>query len=147
MRLIAGGRLGDRYVRRLLYRLGMLGFAVTSTLCALAWSAEVLIAARLLQGATAALLLPQVYSLIRVSYSEESRRRVFALLGMTLGVGAISGQLVGGLLVQADVLGLGWRLVFLVNLPIGLGVALYCAVGRLPSRSSNARRRLTASGP
>lgn len=124
--LIAGGRLGDRYGRRRVYRLGMLGFAATSTLCALAWSAEVLIVARLMQGATAALLLPQVYALIRVSYGEEQRRRVFGLLGMTLGVAAISGQIVGGLLVKADVLGLGWRLVFLVNLPIGLGVALCC---------------------
>ncbi|MFB4204987.1 Multidrug resistance protein Stp [wastewater metagenome] len=117
--LIAGGRLGDIHGRRRLFVLGMLGFAVTSFLCGIAPDAETLIAARFLQGATAAILFPQVYALLRVLYDDAGRRRAFALLGMTLGLAAIAGQVMGGLIVESDLLGLGWRSVFLINLPIG----------------------------
>lgn len=121
--LIAGGRLGDRYGRRRLFVLGMLGFAITSFLCGVAPDSTSLIVARFLQGATGAILFPQVYALLRVLHDDAGRRRAFALLGMMLGLAAIAGQVLGGLIVEGDLFGLGWRVVFLVNLPIGLAAA------------------------
>lgn len=118
--LIAGSRLGDRHGRRRLFMLGMAGFALTSALCGLAPSADALIAARVLQGAAAAMLFPQVYALIRVSYDGHARRRAFGLLGMTLGLAAIAGQVLGGWIVHADLFGLAWRTIFLINVPLGL---------------------------
>jgi len=118
--LIAGSRLGDRHGRRRLFMLGMAGFAVASALCGLAPTPDTLIAARILQGAAAALLFPQVYALIRVSFEGHARRRAFGLLGMTLGLAAIAGQVLGGWIVHADLFGLAWRAIFLINLPLGL---------------------------
>ncbi|MDH0683637.1 MFS transporter [Achromobacter animicus] len=118
--LIAGSRLGDRHGRRRLFMLGMAGFAVVSALCGLAPTPDTLIAARILQGAAAALLFPQVYALIRVSFEGHARRRAFGLLGMTLGLAAIAGQVLGGWIVHADLVGLAWRAIFLINLPLGL---------------------------
>ena len=122
--LIAGGRLGDAHGRRRLFSLGMLAFSVASLLCGVAPSVAMLIVARLLQGLSGALLFPQVYALLRVLYDDIGRRRAFGLLGMTLGLAAIAGQLLGGCLVQLNLFGLGWRVVFLVNLPIGVFAAL-----------------------
>ncbi|WMD19904.1 MFS transporter [Achromobacter seleniivolatilans] len=118
--LIAGSRLGDRHGRRRLFMLGMAGFALASALCGLAPTANTLIAARILQGMAAAMLFPQVYALIRVSYDGHARRRAFGLLGMTLGLAAIAGQVLGGWIVHADVFGLAWRTIFLINVPVGL---------------------------
>ncbi|MBO1019211.1 MFS transporter [Methylobacterium sp. SD274] len=122
--LIAGARLGDRHGRRRLFSLGMIGFALTSLLCGLAPDATSLIVARFLQGATGALLFPQIYALLRVMYDEAGRRRAFSVLGMSLGLAAIAGQVLGGLIVESDLFGLGWRVIFLVNLPICLAAAL-----------------------
>lgn len=118
--LIAGSRLGDRHGRRRLFILGMLAFTLSSLLCGIAFSANILILARLLQGAAGALLFPQIYASLRVIYDEQGRSKAFALLGMTLGVAAIAGQVLGGLLVEIDLFGLGWRVVFLINIPIGI---------------------------
>lgn len=126
--LVTGGRLGDIYGRKRVFLLGLVGFTLASLLCGLAPSSIALVGARLAQGAMAAILSPQVYAMLRTgSASEAERRRAFGWLGLTLGLGAISGQIVGGLLIDADLAGLGWRMVFLINLPIGLGAAL---VGR-----------------
>ncbi|WP_116522976.1 MFS transporter [Achromobacter insuavis] len=118
--LIAGSRLGDRHGRRRLFMLGMAGFALASALCGLAPDANTLIGARVLQGVAAAMLFPQVYALIRVSYDGHARRRAFGLLGMTLGLAAIAGQVLGGWIVHADLFGLAWRTIFLVNVPVGM---------------------------
>ncbi|WP_153100926.1 MFS transporter [Paraburkholderia hayleyella] len=126
MLLIAGGRLGDRYGRRKLYTLGMLAFTAASALCSFAPGAFFLILARALQGAAAALLLPQVYASIRIHFDEHGRRWAFGLLGMTFGVAAISGQIIGGTIVGNDLMGLGWRVIFLVNIPIGVAVVIFC---------------------
>jgi MFS family permease len=115
MFLIAGGRLGDAYGRRRLFGLGVLGFAGASLLCGVAPDAVSLILARLVQGAAGAILFPQIYALLRVLFDEAGRRRTFGLLGMTLGLAAIAGQVLGGLLVESDVFGLGWRVAFLIN--------------------------------
>ncbi|MDH1302414.1 MFS transporter [Achromobacter sp. GD03932] len=118
--LIAGSRLGDRHGRRRLFMLGMAAFALASALCGVAPTADTLIAARVLQGAAAAMLFPQVYALIRVSYQGRERQRAFGLLGMTLGLAAIAGQVLGGGIVHADLFGLAWRGIFLLNVPLGL---------------------------
>ena len=118
--LITGGRLGDLFGRRRLFVTGMAGFTLASALCGLAPSAEFLIGARVLQGLAAALLFPQVYASIRVNFDGDDSRRAFGLLGMTLGLAAIAGQVLGGWLVHADLFGLGWRSIFLINVPIGL---------------------------
>lgn len=118
--LITGGRLGDLFGRRRLFIIGMVGFTLASALCGLATTAGFLIGARVLQGLTAALLFPQVYASIRVHFDGKDSRRAFGLLGMTLGLAAIAGQVLGGWLVHADLYGLGWRSIFLINVPIGL---------------------------
>lgn len=118
--LITGGRMGDLFGRRQLFIIGMAGFTLASALCGLAPIVDILIAARILQGLTAALLFPQVYASIRVNFAGDDSRRAFGYLGMALGLAAIAGQILGGLLVEADLFGFGWRIVFLINVPIGL---------------------------
>src|SRR5690554_426273 len=118
--LITGGRLGDLFGRRRLFVIGIAGFTLASALCGLAPTAGFLIGARVLQGLAAALLFPQVYASIRVNFNGDDSRRAFGLLGMTLGLAAIAGQVLGGWLVHANLFGLGWRSIFLINVPIGL---------------------------
>ncbi len=118
--LITGGRLGDLFGRRRLFVVGMAGFSVASALCGGAPGANVLIGARVMQGLAAALLFPQVYASIRVNFNGNDSRRAFGLLGMTLGLAAIAGQVLGGWLVHANLFGSGWRSIFLINVPIGL---------------------------
>lgn len=135
--LITGGRLGDLFGRRRLFIIGMAGFTVASALCGLAPNAGFLIGARVLQGLAAALLFPQVYASIRVNFDGDDSRRAFGLLGMTLGLAAIAGQVLGGWLVHADLFGLGWRNIFLINVPIGLfaiATARYIPESRAPQR-------------
>jgi EmrB/QacA subfamily drug resistance transporter len=123
--LIGAGRLGDRHGRRRVFALGLGLFTLSSAACGLAPSPGVLVVARLVQGGAAALLMPNVLSLIGVLYDGVDRARALAAYGMTMGLAAVSGQLIGGVLVQADVAGLGWRMVFLINVPVGaLALAL-----------------------
>lgn len=135
--LITGGRLGDVFGRRRLFIVGMAGFTVASALCGLAPSAAFLISARVVQGLAAALLFPQVYASIRVNFDAQDSRRAFGLLGMTLGLAAIAGQVLGGWMVHADLFGSGWRSIFLINVPIGLlaiVAARYIPESRAPQR-------------
>ncbi|MCL6377604.1 MFS transporter [Pectobacterium brasiliense] len=137
--LITGGRLGDVFGRRRLFVVGMAGFTLASALCGLAPRAGFLIGARILQGLAAALLFPQVYASIRVNFNGNDSRRAFGLLGMTLGLAAIAGQILGGWLVHANLFGLGWRSIFLINVPIGLlaiAAARFIPESRTPQRPS-----------
>lgn len=118
--LVTGGRLGDLYGRRRLFIFGMAGFTAASLLCGIAPTVEILIGARVLQGLAAALLFPQVYASIRVNFTGNDGRRAFGFLGMTLGLAAIAGQILGGFLVEANLLDLGWRTIFLINVPVGI---------------------------
>jgi MFS family permease len=118
--LVTGGRLGDMFGRKRVYLIGMAAFTLASILCGLAPNATMLVAARVLQGATASLVLPQVLASIRVGYDGAERRRAFGLMGLVMGAASALGQLAGGVLISGDVFGLGWRMVFLVNLPIGI---------------------------
>jgi MFS family permease len=118
--LITAGRLGDRFGRRRMFTLGLGLFTLASAVCGLAWSPAALVAARLAQGVAAALLSPQVLSIIGVAYTGEDRVRALSVYGIVLGLAAVGGQLVGGVLVQSDLAGLGWRTCFLINVPVGL---------------------------
>ncbi|MYR63189.1 MFS transporter, partial [Streptomyces sp. SID625] len=122
--LITGGRLGDRFGYRRLFVTGMIAFTVTSLLCGLAQNAQQLVAARMAQGLAAAVMVPQVLSLVAARFPASHRGRAAAWHGATAGIGAIAGQLAGGLLLEADAAGLGWRAVFLVNVPVGLAAAI-----------------------
>lgn len=118
--LITGGRLGDRYGRRRLYRLGLALFAGTSLLCGLAWSPVTIIIARLAQGASAALLQPQVLALIRVRLADDRRAAALSWYGVAMSAGMVCGQLLGGAIPGWDLFGLGWRPVFLLSVPVCL---------------------------
>ena len=118
--LLAAGRLGDRIGRRRMFALGVAGFTAASAACGLAPTTAVLISARLAQGVAAAMISPSVLALIGVRYDGHERVRAVGIYATVMGVAAAGAQLVGGLLLQADIGGLGWRLVFLVNVPIGL---------------------------
>ena len=124
--LIVGGRLGDRFGRRRIYRLGLFLFAVTSVLCGAAQTALQLVVARLLQGLSGAVMVPQVLALIRVSYEENARVQALSAFGVSIGLGQIMGQVLGGWIPAWDFLGLGWRMIFLANMPICLIAAIGC---------------------
>jgi EmrB/QacA subfamily drug resistance transporter len=138
--LITGGRLGDVVGRRRMFQIGVAGFTAASIVCAAAPTTTALIGARLVQGFAGAAMWPQVLSIIQVEFSEAERPRALGVMGMSQGLAAIAGQIVGGGLIALDLLGLGWRWVFLINLPVGLA-ALLAARRVIPeSRSATARR-------
>jgi EmrB/QacA subfamily drug resistance transporter len=118
--LITGGRLGDIFGRKVTFILGMAGFTATSALCGLAPTAAWLIFWRLVQGSAAAVMFPQALSFIQVNFTGPSKRLAFSLYGAMIGFGSIVGQLLGGFLIQANLFDLGWRPIFLINLPIGI---------------------------
>ncbi|MFE5584475.1 MFS transporter [Kitasatospora sp. NPDC056531] len=118
--LITGGRLGDIHGRKRLFLIGIGGFTVASALCGLASGPEMLVAMRLLQGGTAALMVPQVLSIIHATFPAEERGKVFGMFGAVVGLGAVSGPMIGALLTEWDPLGLAWRPIFLINLPVGI---------------------------
>jgi MFS family permease len=120
--LIIGGRLGDLYGRRRMFAAGVGLFTIASAVCGFAPGPAVMIAGRIVQGAAAAVVGPQVLSLIGVLFTGRDRVRAFTAYGLSLGFAAVFGQLIGGALIKADVAGLGWRTCFLVNLPVGVVV-------------------------
>ncbi len=122
--LVPGGRLGDLYGRKRLFLLGVGGFTVCSALCGFAPNAILLIIFRVLQGGAAALMFPQVLSFIQVTFEPAERPRAFGYYATVSGVGSILGQVLGGFLLVANLFNLGWRSIFLVNVPIGLLVLL-----------------------
>ncbi|MED7949775.1 MFS transporter [Streptomyces sp. BE303] len=118
--LITAGRLGDRYGRRRVFGLGLALFTLASVACGLAPTAGALVGARVAQGLSAALMGPQVLAILRTAFSGAAQARAFAMYGLTMGLGAVFGQLIGGVLIRADLFGLDWRSCFLINLPVGL---------------------------
>ncbi|KAB0651285.1 MFS transporter, partial [Burkholderia territorii] len=117
---ITGGRLGDLYGRKRMFMIGMAGFVVASALCGLAGSGAVLVGGRVLQGLFAAILAPQVLATIRSVFSPHEQVRVMGFYGFVFGLAAVIGQLGGGALISLHPFGLGWRAIFLVNVPIGI---------------------------
>lgn len=143
--LVTGARLGDMFGHRRLFRLGLAGFTLASLACGLAPSAGTLIGFRLVQGAGAALMVPQVLSLIQRSFHGAERARALSVYATVVAGGAIAGQVFGGLIVGADLAGTGWRPAFLINVP--LGAALLVASARwLPADHGGARRPLDPAG-
>jgi EmrB/QacA subfamily drug resistance transporter len=143
--LITGGRLGDQLGRRRMFALGLALFVLTSAACGIAPSAATLVAARAAQGLASALLMPQVLAIIGVAYEGADRLKALTAYAMTLGIAAVSGQLIGGLLIQLDPAGLDWRACFLVNVPVGL-VALAFVSRTVPeSRGGDARLDLVGA--
>src|SRR3954447_14544120 len=125
--LLVGARLGDIFGRRQVLLAGMGGFVVASVLCALAPTAGALVACRALEGAVGAIMIPQGFGIIRELFGDAGQQKAFAVFGPVMGLSAVAGPVIGGALVDLDLLGTGWRSIFLVNVPIGLAAI---ALGR-----------------
>ncbi len=133
--LITGGRMGDVFGYKKLFIIGVSGFTLASLLSGLAWNSEVLIAARLIQGTMAALMVPQVMSLMQVMFKPTERAGVMGLFGALAGVAASLGPVIGGILIHFNIAGLDWRPIFLINVPVGI-FALWAAFRYLPEGKS-----------
>jgi EmrB/QacA subfamily drug resistance transporter len=143
--LLTGGRLGDIYGRRRMFIIGAAGFTLASLLCALAWSPGVLIGARAVQGLFGALMLPQGLGMIKQMFSPSEQAKAFGAFGPVMGLGAVGGPILAGWLVDADYFGTGWRMIFLINLPLGI-FAVVGAFKFLPEFRSERTPRLDLAG-
>ncbi|MGW6281569.1 MFS transporter [Kribbella sp. NPDC055071] len=138
--LITGGRLGDLFGRRRVFRIGVAGFVLASTACALAPGSGVLIGARAVQGVTAALVIPQTIGLIKTAFHGPELPKALGTIGPVMGLAGISGPLLGGFITDVS----SWRVVFLVNVP--LGIAVLALSHLLPESTSPARVDLVGTG-
>jgi EmrB/QacA subfamily drug resistance transporter len=143
--LITGGRLGDIFGRKSVFMIGLAGFALASAFCGLAWSPRTLILARLLQALAAAAMAPQALASVHALFPARERGRALSIYGVALGLSSVVGQLLGGALVAADIGGLSWRLVFLINLPIAV-VTFVAAIPLLRETRGRTRPRLDFGG-
>lgn len=143
--LITGGRLGDIYGRKRVFLVGVAGFVISSAICGAAPSAGVLVGARLAQGIFAAIMVPQVISVILTMFDGRERVRAFGLYAAVLSLANVGGPLIGALLAQYDVLGMGWRAIFFVNVPIGV-LAFIGAAMLMPESRSEHPLRLDLKG-
>ncbi|HEY0934630.1 MAG TPA: MFS transporter [Trebonia sp.] len=143
--MVTGGRLGDLFGYKRLFLIGVVTFALASLACGLASSSGMLVAFRLVQGLTGAVMVPQVVALITATFPARERSRALGWYGATMGLGFVSGQILGGGLIQANVLGLGWRAIFLVNVPVGV-IAVIVASLVVPSARGQRRPRLDPLG-
>ncbi|MFJ9598215.1 MFS transporter [Streptomyces virginiae] len=143
--LITGGRLGDLYGRRRILLFGTVVFTTASLLCALAPGPGVLAGARGLQGVGVALTVPQILATLHVTFEGHNRSKAFGLYGAVLSLANVLGPVMGGLLTEADLFGLSWRPIFLINVPVGLAVIL---LGRrfIPESTAKAADRLDLTG-
>ena len=138
--LLTGGRLGDMFGRKRMLLIGAAGFTAASVASALAPSVETLIAFRAIQGGVGAVMVPQVFGLIRDLFKPQEMGKAFAILGPACGLSAILGPVVSGLLIDADLFATGWRMIFLVNVPIGAFV-LVAGAKHLPDVAPTARTK------
>ncbi|MCS0504719.1 MFS transporter [Ancylobacter mangrovi] len=138
--LTTGGRLGDLFGRGRIFFLGLIGFAAASTLCGFAWSPWVLVAGRALQGITAAVMAPQALASVQAIFPEKEKSLALGVYGAVFGLAAVVGQAFGGLLIALDLMGLGWRSIFLVNLPVALLVLVFGIPLLRETRARDARR-------
>ena len=143
--MVTGGRLGDLFGYKRLFMIGVVTFALASLACGVAPSAGVLVAFRLVQGLTGAVMVPQVVALITATFPARERSKALGFYGATMGLGFVSGQILGGGLIQANVFGLGWRAIFLVNVPVGV-IALIVAAVVVPRARGLRRPRLDPLG-
>jgi len=138
--MILGGRLGDLFGRRRLFMAGLALFTASSALCGAAPGIEVLLAGRVLQGIGAALFAPQVLSIIGVTFDGDERRRAVTTYGLTMGLAAAGGQLIGGALIALNLFDLDWRACYLVNVPIGIAALALAPRAIAESRAEDTRR-------
>jgi MFS family permease len=143
--LVTGARLGDRLGHGRAFRAGLAGFTLASLLCGVAPNTATLVGFRFAQGVAAALMMPQVMSLIQRTFSGAARGRALSLYSAVIACGAVVGQVLGGVIVSADLFGTGWRPVFLVNVPIGLAL-LWFARRHLPADRGEPNRGLDPAG-
>ena len=143
--LTTGGRLGDLFGRGRVFFLGLIGFAVASTLCGLAGSPWVLVAGRALQGVTAAVMAPQALASVQAIFPEREKPLALSIYGAIFGLAAVVGQALGGLLISLDLMGLGWRAIFLINLPVAM-LVLLLGIPLMKETRANDPRRLDLAG-
>lgn len=143
--LITCGRLGDLVGRRRMFVIGLTLFVITSAGCGVAPTAGFLVVARILQGLSAAAMMPQGLAILGIVYTGAHRARAFTAYAMTLGVASVCGQLLGGVLINADIAGLSWRSCYLVNVPIGL-ITLVLALRYVPESRAEGRSKLDLVG-
>ncbi|MFC0844143.1 MFS transporter [Streptomyces noboritoensis] len=143
--LVTGARLGARNGFRAVFLCGLVTFTAASLACGLAPGTGVLIGARVVQGVGSAMMMPQVYSLIQLKFEGPARARALSVYAAVIGLGVVVGQVTGGLLVSADVFGTGWRPVFLINLPVGVLLAL-AGLRVLPPGKPPVAKRLDVPG-
>jgi EmrB/QacA subfamily drug resistance transporter len=117
--LLIGARLGDMFGRKQMLLVGVAGFTASSLLCATAWTPDILLVARVLQGGFGAVMLPQTIGIIRDLFPAEQMRKAWAVFGPVMGLSAVLGPIIGGVLIDANLFGTGWRMIFLINLPVG----------------------------
>ena len=133
--ILFGGKMGDRFGRKRLFLVGLVIFTLSSAACALSSTDTQLIASRVVQGVGAALLSPQTLAIIGTAFEGAKRVRAFTAYALAMGLAAVFGQLIGGVLIDMDFSGLGWRSCFLINVPVGAVALTHCRSGRLARRS------------
>ncbi len=143
--LITGGRLGDIYGRKRIFQIGMGGFTLASALCGFAQTPAQLIGFRIVQGAFAALMSPQVLATIQVTFAGAERDQATGYLGATVGVGSFLGNVLGGWMVSANLFGLEWRPIFFVNVPIGIA-AIVASVYLVRESKAQRAQKLDVAG-
>lgn len=125
--LITGGRLGDLYGRKKIFMTGLVFFMLSSAACGISSGAVLLVVARFIQGICAALMSPQVLSMIQILFTgHEERTKAMSWYGITIGAGTISGQFLGGYFSSVTIMEESWRLIFLINIPICLLAVFFC---------------------
>ncbi|MEV4468415.1 MFS transporter [Nonomuraea sp. NPDC049504] len=143
--LITGGRLGDLYGKKRMFVIGACGFTAASLLCGVAVSPEMLIASRVLQGLFGAVMIPQGLGLIKEMFPPHEMGKAFGMFGPVMTISSVGGPVLAGWLVDADFFGTGWRMIFLINLPLGLAAVL-AALRYLPEYRSTGATRLDLPG-
>ncbi len=143
--LITGSRLGDLFGRKRVFLAGLVGFTVTSAACGFAPNAELLVAFRALQGLAAAAMIPQVLSSLQVMYRPEERAKAMGMFTGLAGLSAVLGPVLGGVLTEVDVAGLGWRSIFLINVPFG-ALAIAAALRWVPESVAAVAPRIDVRG-
>src|SRR6218665_142583 len=136
--LLPFGRLGDILGRTNLFLWGVAGFTAASALCGLAPNIEFLIGARVVQGLAGAMMTPQVLAIATVTFPPRERGQAFSLFGLSAGLASVCGPILGGVLISANLFGLDWQPIFLVNIPIGIAavVAGWFLIPRLPGHAA-----------
>ncbi|MFJ9896800.1 MFS transporter [Streptomyces sp. NPDC091280] len=143
--LVTGGRLGDIHGRRRMFLVGAAGFTLGSLLCAISVAPEMLIGARIVQGLFGAVMLPQGLGMIKEMFPPKESQKAFGMFGPVMGLSAVCGPILAGWLVDADYFGTGWRMIFLINLPLG-AAAILGALRYLPQGRSETKPRLDIPG-